>query len=484
MRGTRAGALWLLQPSLLLAGALPRPRVLFARRRALAPSVEGVVRHRPSAQPAAGRPPRPLRNRCFGTFGSCRKASSGTARSAAARPGPVNLVQGNLSPFFWLPALALPEAGNETGYWFWNSTPRSCSRTSSFAAAEVRGQRGLGGGGGLGAFQRSDLLVAVDADLRLGVRPAPVVERRRRARIPGLRRRRRRRPRGSSSGSSPGDTRSGSSSARSSSRSPSCRESANSLRARCWRRRRELPPAAAIALAILLPAGLVSFRFLRRPARSAPGGARRAEPHAAAPAEALSPRPGYAGNAPGRKLHGRRAGTDGQPVRDGVGGRPLCARFRRARGRVAPKAAARSPWPPRSPSRSGFRSMRAGACARGRKPFRLLGGPLPSHEDPDRARDRDRVRGGRRGLEALFRERKILRHILSAVPYGIAVPLVFLAARSYPAVPPRKPSSPRRRESKSFSRRKARRPPGSSARGGRSCRTSPRRSASRTCAAI
>ena len=33
-------------------------------------------------------------------------------------PGPINLVQGNLSPFFWLPALALPEAAIETGILF------------------------------------------------------------------------------------------------------------------------------------------------------------------------------------------------------------------------------------------------------------------------------------------------------------------------------------------------------------------------------
>jgi hypothetical protein len=37
---------------------------------------------------------------------------------ACGTPGPVNFVQGNLSPFFWLPAIALPEAGIETGIIF------------------------------------------------------------------------------------------------------------------------------------------------------------------------------------------------------------------------------------------------------------------------------------------------------------------------------------------------------------------------------
>jgi hypothetical protein len=33
-------------------------------------------------------------------------------------PGPINLVQGNLSPFFWMPALVLPESAIETGILF------------------------------------------------------------------------------------------------------------------------------------------------------------------------------------------------------------------------------------------------------------------------------------------------------------------------------------------------------------------------------
>lgn len=37
---------------------------------------------------------------------------------ACGTPGPVNFVQGNLSPFFWLPALVLPEAAIETGIIF------------------------------------------------------------------------------------------------------------------------------------------------------------------------------------------------------------------------------------------------------------------------------------------------------------------------------------------------------------------------------
>jgi len=37
---------------------------------------------------------------------------------ACGTPGPVNFVQGNLSPFFWLPAIALPEAAIETGIIF------------------------------------------------------------------------------------------------------------------------------------------------------------------------------------------------------------------------------------------------------------------------------------------------------------------------------------------------------------------------------
>jgi len=37
---------------------------------------------------------------------------------ACGVPGPVNFVQGNLSPFFWLPAIGLPEAGIETGILF------------------------------------------------------------------------------------------------------------------------------------------------------------------------------------------------------------------------------------------------------------------------------------------------------------------------------------------------------------------------------
>ena len=37
---------------------------------------------------------------------------------ACGVPGPVNFVQGNLSPFFWLPAIALPEAGIESGILF------------------------------------------------------------------------------------------------------------------------------------------------------------------------------------------------------------------------------------------------------------------------------------------------------------------------------------------------------------------------------
>jgi hypothetical protein len=37
---------------------------------------------------------------------------------ACGAPGPVNFVQGNLSPFFWLPAIALPEAAIETGIVF------------------------------------------------------------------------------------------------------------------------------------------------------------------------------------------------------------------------------------------------------------------------------------------------------------------------------------------------------------------------------
>ena len=38
--------------------------------------------------------------------------------NACGVPGPVNFVQGNLSPFFWIPALVLPEAGIETGILF------------------------------------------------------------------------------------------------------------------------------------------------------------------------------------------------------------------------------------------------------------------------------------------------------------------------------------------------------------------------------
>jgi len=37
---------------------------------------------------------------------------------ACGAPGPVNFVQGNLSPFFWLPAIVLPEAAIETGIVF------------------------------------------------------------------------------------------------------------------------------------------------------------------------------------------------------------------------------------------------------------------------------------------------------------------------------------------------------------------------------
>ena len=38
--------------------------------------------------------------------------------NACGVPGPVNFVQGNLSPFFWLPAVVLPEAAIETGILF------------------------------------------------------------------------------------------------------------------------------------------------------------------------------------------------------------------------------------------------------------------------------------------------------------------------------------------------------------------------------
>jgi hypothetical protein len=38
--------------------------------------------------------------------------------AAGGIPGPINIVQGDLSPFFWLPALALPESAIETGILF------------------------------------------------------------------------------------------------------------------------------------------------------------------------------------------------------------------------------------------------------------------------------------------------------------------------------------------------------------------------------
>src|ERR1700688_137739 len=38
--------------------------------------------------------------------------------TSSGSPGPVHFVQGNLSPLFWLPAIALPEAGIESGILF------------------------------------------------------------------------------------------------------------------------------------------------------------------------------------------------------------------------------------------------------------------------------------------------------------------------------------------------------------------------------
>lgn len=350
-------------------------------------------------------------------------------------PGPVNLVQGNLSPFFWLPALALPEAGIETGilflklnasflfallffrrrkfsdnaasagaavwalssvqtyWWLWMQTSVSvffplllwsvdvALESPAFvpaAAAAAWVFLGLFAGGYPFWIFFGAILVAFAFLSRIGEFPS-------RAML------------------------------------------AAAARLSC---------AAAIALAILLPAGLVSFRFLKETGEIQ----RRAGLGAQNPMPLRQLRlylaPGYAGNAPDESYTGVGMGPMDNPFETASAVGPFALGFAalaaasRRRRRLVLLAAALA-LSVGIPLYAGGRILRAV-------------GSLPGFSAGHFHRTKVLIvlaiaiacAAGVEVLEELFRGRTVLRRILSAVPYAIAVPLVLLAARNYPAVPP------------------------------------------------
>ncbi len=352
-------------------------------------------------------------------------------------PGPVNLVQGNLSPFFWLPALALPEAGIETGilflklnvsflfaylffrrrrfsenaasagaaawalssvqtyWWLWMQTSVSAFfplllwsvdvaiESPSFAPAAAAAAwvfLGLFAGGYPFWIFFGAILVAFAFLSRIGEFPS-------RAML------------------------------------------AAAARLSC---------AAAIALAILLPAGLVSFRFLKETGEIE----RRAGLGAQNPMPLRQLRlyiaPGYAGNAPDESYTGVGFGPMDNPFETASAVGPFALGFAalavasRRRRRLVLLAAALALL-------VGVPLYAGGSILR-------AVGSLPGFSAGHFHRAKVLIvlaiaiacAAGVEVLEELFRGRKILPRILSAVPYAIAVPLVFLAARNYPAVTPAK----------------------------------------------
>lgn len=350
-------------------------------------------------------------------------------------PGPINLVQGNLSPFFWLPALTLPEAGIETGilflklnasflfawlflrrrkfsetaaaagaaawafssvqtfWWLWMQTSVSVffplllwavdvalesPRFGASAAACAWVFLGLFAGGYPFWIFFGAILVAFCFLSRLGEFPVR-------------------------------------------------RTLAAAARLSC---------AAAAALAIVAPAALVSIRFLKETGEIQ----RRAGLGGENPMPLRQLRlylaPGYAGNATDESYTGVGLGAIDNPFEtaSAVGpfaiGLAALAIASRRRRRLVLLAAALA-------LSVGIPLYAGGALLK-------FMGNLPGFSAGHFGRTKVLIvlgisiacAVGAEVAEDLLRGRRFLAPLFSAVPYGIAVPLVFLAARNYPAVAP------------------------------------------------